>query len=385
MNFFAYNLWGFMRGLRRLGFSLTDEDLQRAVEGLQLTGAVLNSRQVLQVLQVLWCHNRQERLIFPAAFHQWLLLLGSGEGAVVAQETYLAQVVRRHREESPSTGSFWLGPPRPNDAVSTTVELVQGASREESLAARRLERLSNEELAALMAWSRPRPPLVQRGYIRRSSDRGDRWEPGETMRRGREGSEWLRLYFSAPRMELRHITILLDVSGSMTAYHRPLLQYLHTMMRQHPKLSVYTFSTRLTSITRALRYFHVDRSLAEISALTPDRGGGTRLGESLETLWRRERGRAVGSRSTLVIVTDGLESSFDDRIEQWVIQWRRYLAGRLYWWNPYAPNLDELTVTSARVLARHARYEPVATFDQLELAWKRLGDDPIGKRTGQLS
>lgn len=364
-----------MRGLRRLHFTLSPDDFARAITALEIAGAT-DEGAFYAVLRTLWCKNRQEVALFELAFVEWLLLLRDPHQNGAVRETFLSGIARRRRQEGMLTNPSWfMGGDEHEQDDELHVALAQGASQREFLENRRLDRLTDEEMHTLMALYRAKRPLTMPTYVARPDLSGRVWNPGETMRRGREGSEWLRLYYDRPRAQPLALTVLLDMSGSMAGYQRPLLQFLHAMMRHERGLKVYAFSTRLTALTRALKHFHVDRALADVSSAALDRGGGTRIGESLQRLWQRERGLGISTRSTLVLVSDGLEEGDGELVARWSSRWQRYLHGRTYWWNPFAVLAPlSLSTPSARVLARHTHYAVVPNFKSLTVAWSHLDE-----------
>ncbi len=366
------NLWSLMRGLRQLGFDLGEEDLAQAVDALRLLHA-RDEKTVFDVLRILWCKNFAQGALFQFAFFEWVLLLRHSEPGQSVQETYLGDVARRRRQQGILTNPSWFMGNEPGvQEAGVDIPITRGASQREVVGNRRLERLTDEELRVLMALYRPKRPLTMASYLARPDLRGSRWNPHETMRRGREGSEWVHLYYDSARRQPMALTVLLDMSGSMAAYHRPLLQFLHAMMRHERRLAVYAFSTRLSILTPSLKHFHVDRALADVSDATPDRGGGTRIGASLRSLWERERGRGVSSRSSLVLVSDGFEED-DGDLDRWAGRWQRYLSGRLYWWNPFeVKDPGRLSSPSMVALARHSVYATVPNFRSLTAAWAQL-------------
>src|SRR5262249_57202391 len=81
----------------------------------------------------------------------------------------------------------------------------------------------------------------------------------------------------------RRIVVLCDISGSMEAYARAYVQFLHAVARAGgPRTEVFTFATRLTRLTRALRVPHPQVALLRASEAAPDWSGGTRIGAALK-------------------------------------------------------------------------------------------------------
>ena len=368
------NLASLMRALRRLHFPLGTRDLLLAVQALEITGAH-NEAAMQAVLEAVWCKGVEDIAWFRLAFRQWAMLARRPGGAPV--ETYMASLARQRRTDGAATHPSWLAGDAGTTRGAADISLAHGASRREVLSHERLERLTDDELAWLMALYRPRTPLMMPSYLGKPGVDGHVWSPQHTVRYGREGSEWMRLYFERPRPEPLLLTVLLDMSGSMAVFQRPLLLFLHAMMRHQRGLAVYGFSTRLTRLTEALRRFHVDRALSEIAASVPDRGGGTRIADSLELLWRRERGRGISPRSTVVLVSDGFEAGDGTLTAQWAGRLAQFTGGRLYWWSPLTiENPRGLKTPSSAALARHSIYAAIPHFEALVQAWAKLDRQP---------
>lgn len=367
------NLRSLLRGLRRLGFILGHADLSAAVEALTVSRAQ-DMDSFYAVLVVLWCKTPQEIELMSQAFIQWVLLLSRPDGGPLSEHTLLAALAERHgKQRGAAHPSWWSDSQETFTDPSGSLVLTQGASRSEVLQHEPLDRLTDEEIAWLITWYRPRKPLMMQAYMVHKSDNGRFFSPSFTIRYGREGSEWVRMHFDDRTNEPLRLTVLIDMSGSMAAFHRPLLQFMHAMMRHQRGLSVYAFSTRLTSLTRSLRHFYVERALEDASALVVDRGGGTRIAESVESLWRRERGRGLTARSTVVLVSDGFEDGDGQLLRRWSARLEHYVSGRFYWWNPYSLEDPKTSaVPSVQALAAHAVYTGIANFQALSRAWSQL-------------
>ncbi len=104
------------------------------------------------------------------------------------------------------------------------------------------------------------------------------------------GGEPIRLLWRSPGdRRRRRLVLLVDVSGSMSAYARALVRFAHAAVTGRGDVEVFALGTRLTRLTSALRSHDADAALAAVTASTPDWEGGTRLG-------RHDRGvrRALG-------------------------------------------------------------------------------------------
>ncbi len=105
----------------------------------------------------------------------------------------------------------------------------------------------------------------------------------------------------------RKLVLLLDVSGSMEAYSRALLLYLHAARGSGRGVETFVFGTRLTRITTELATRDPDAALAAAARRVLDWSGGTRIGASLKA-YNDEWGRRGLTRGAVVVVlSDGCE------------------------------------------------------------------------------
>ena len=74
----------------------------------------------------------------------------------------------------------------------------------------------------------------------------------------------------------RKLVLLLDVSGSMEAYSRALLLYLHAARGSGRGVETFAFGTRLTRLTRELATRDPDAALAARSVTGASTGPGAR-------------------------------------------------------------------------------------------------------------
>jgi uncharacterized protein len=105
----------------------------------------------------------------------------------------------------------------------------------------------------------------------------------------------------------RRLVLILDVSGSMEAYSRALLLYLHAARGSGRGVETFVFGTRLTRVTNALATRDPDAALAEAARHVVDWAGGTRIGASLKH-YNDEWGRRGLTRGAVVVIlSDGCE------------------------------------------------------------------------------
>ena len=105
----------------------------------------------------------------------------------------------------------------------------------------------------------------------------------------------------------RKLVLLCDVSGSMEAYTRALLLFLHAVMGSGRGVEAFAFGTRLTRLTTELATRDPEQALDAATKRVVDWASGTRIGSSLKEfndLWGR---RALSRGAVVVIVSDGWE------------------------------------------------------------------------------
>ncbi|MBL7253182.1 vWA domain-containing protein [Paractinoplanes lichenicola] len=152
----------------------------------------------------------------------------------------------------------------------------------------------------------------------------------------------LRTYGEVVRLQWRHrpahqrrVLVLVDVSGSMKQYSADYLRFAHAMVAACERAEVFTFGTRLTRITPALRAPGTDAALAALAPLVLDAEGGTQIGQSLRTFLSSARFVTMSRGALVLVLSDGLERGDCAAMTAGTRRLSR-LAYRLCWWSPLA-------------------------------------------------
>jgi hypothetical protein len=132
----------------------------------------------------------------------------------------------------------------------------------------------------------------------------------------------------------RRVVLLIDVSGSMSAYADALLRLAHTYTSAGLPVEVFTLGTRLTHITRSLRQRDPERALVAAGTAVPDWSGGTRLADGIRAFLERWGRRGMARGAVVVVFSDGWERDHPEALGE---QMRRLqaLAHRVVWVNPH--------------------------------------------------
>lgn len=134
---------------------------------------------------------------------------------------------------------------------------------------------------------------------------------------------------------LRPIVLLIDISGSMKAHTADYLVYAHALTALAGKVETFTFGTRLTRITGALRQRRREIALARASALVGDWDGGTRIGPALHAFLANPRYAALLRGAVVMVLSDGLERGDPQPMREAVARIGRR-AWHLTWLTPLA-------------------------------------------------
>ncbi len=145
----------------------------------------------------------------------------------------------------------------------------------------------------------------------------------------------------------RRVVMLVDISGSMEAYARPLLRFAHIVVggsvaRSGSVVEAFSFGTRLTRLTRELSSRDADAAMTKAAAAVADWSGGTRLGASLQSFNDQWGTNGMARGAVVVIVSDGWDCGDPAELAAQMVRLRR-VAHRVIWVNPlkatpgYAP------------------------------------------------
>ncbi len=186
------------------------------------------------------------------------------------------------------------------------------------------------------AIARSRPRRTSR---RRSPDpRGDVLDMRRMMRRClRSGGDPVDQPWKSRKEVPRKLVVLCDISGSMDAYARALLLFLHSLVGTGHGVEAFAFGTRLTRLTGDLGTRDPEAALARATEVAIDWGSGTRIGASLAEFNAVYGRRALSRGAVVVIVSDGWERDDPDLIGREMAKLAR-AAYAIVWVNPLKGN-----------------------------------------------
>ncbi len=307
--------------------------VQETKDALDVAARVdlLDQRQLRWGLRSLLCSNAADWARFDQFFdYYWLrpnrrkveLPLSADRFLPSAASTYAS------REAPPEA--------RQEEDSGDSVERV-GASKRDVLTRSdfSLSQL-NADTRELEQWieqvaRRMRKRLLRRYQIRAS---GHRLHMRRTVRRSlRYGGLPLDLILQERRRELPRLVLITDVSRSMNVYSYFFLRFARGIIDAFKDTEAFAFHTRLIHVTDTLKERDSHRLKEKLAWISAGWGGGTRIGESLQTFNRDYARRLVSSRTFVFIMSDGYDTGEPEMLAEQVREIKRR-ARRVVWLNP---------------------------------------------------
>lgn len=334
----AENIAWFGRALRAAGLKVGPGRILDAVAAVEMAG-VGAREDFYWTLHALFVSRHEDSVVFDQAFrlfwrrraHQERLIAMLSPVAVPRPDQKRESVLRRV-EEALFAG---VGTERQVEKPRVEVEARLSASVEDVLRTKDFAQMSAAELAeARRRIAHLRMP-DDRARTRRliPDPKGRRLDLRASLRAAvATGGDLVLLKRRGPKEKPPPVVALVDISGSMADYSRPILSFLHALGGRR-KVSVFLFGTRLTNVTRQLARRDPDAALAAVSASARDWAGGTRIAASLRAFnveWSR---RVTAQNPVVLLFTDGLEREVDDTLSGEMARLKRSCR-RLVWLNP---------------------------------------------------
>lgn len=326
---FVAEIAGFGRALRDEGLPV---DAGRIADAIAALGELARAApgDPYWALRHTLVGRREDIEVFDRTFARWFLGGGEAEGPDA------------HELELPGLAQSDAAAADDPEAPDAIAEATSGWSPRETLLHKDFALLTEEELADLAAAITRLAPArpLRRSRRARPAERGTALDPRRTVRTSlRTGGDALRPVFRERVARPRRLVVLCDVSGSMSAYTRPMLLFAHALLRGGRGVEAFAFGTRLTRLTAELSSRGADDSLARASGRVADWSGGTRIGGSLQTFndtWGR---RGMSRGAVVVIVSDGWERDDAEAVAREMAR-LSLLAYAVVWVNPLKAQPD---------------------------------------------
>lgn len=346
------NIIYFCRALRRAGVPVAPSQIKDLIRAVEIVG-FSHKKDFFETLRACLITKHEHLLVFEQVFH---LFWRDPEFLNKMMQTLLpfAQNIDEN-PPAPKPGANRAAEAitdHAGDVLSRDIpdqeELILDAqlsfSQNERLASMDFEQMSNTEVKdaerAIAQLDFNLPKLPSRRY--RHSPFGNKVDVRSTLQSARfNGGEVLRLLRKRRIDKPRNLTILIDISGSMSTYSRMMMHFANAITTHAhrnnntnwTKINTFTFGTQLTNISRQIAGKDPDFALNSVGQLVKDWDGGTQIAANLEKfnlLWSR---RVLSSGSVVLLMTDGLERG-DTLVLEHQIKRLKLSCDKLIWLNP---------------------------------------------------
>ncbi len=336
------NIMHFARVLRKAGLPVGPGQVLDAIRAVMAVG-LSNRNDFYWTLHAVFVKHRTQLDVFDQAFHIFwknpeilermmqLILPDISDPNAASPDT---EEISRRVAEALSSGIGDQPEPQEEEEIEFDATLTWSAN--EVLGEKDFEKMSADEIRdAIAAVHRMKLPLNEVPTRRfKQSNAGTRVDMRRSMRAAlRSGTDFIPLMKRKRRMRRPPLVVICDISGSMERYSRMLLHFMHTVTNDRDRVHTFLFGTRLTNVTRYLRYKDVDEALEKVSEAAEDWSGGTRIGHCLEDFNKFWSRRVLTQGAIVVLISDGLDRDEGDGL---TLEMERLHMScrRLIWLNP---------------------------------------------------
>jgi len=379
------NILHFARVLRRAGLRVGPRQVLDAVEAVETAG-IGRREDFYWTLHATLVKRHEEQELFAQAFHVFWRnpkLLDKMMSLMLPEIETPPGATEEEKSRRLAEALFGEGTQHIEEEPVVEIDRSETFSKEELLRTRDFEKMSVAELAeAKAAISRLRLTLNEARTRRtRPAARGRLVDMRATLRATLRSGGVIPLRRRDYRRRRPPLVVLCDISGSMSAYARIFLHFLHALTNDRDRVHVFLFGTRLTHVTRELKHRDVDEALARVAARVEDWDGGTRIGETLHRFnvdWAR---RVLGQGATVLLVTDGLDRDAGEGVAAEIARLHRS-SRRLIWLNPLLryERFEPKALGVKAILPHVDEFRPVHNIASLASLVEALSDAHIGRK-----
>ena len=356
-------LAGFVGFVRANGFSVGIAE-QLAAVAVAAQGALGDRRRLRWSLKSLLCSQRPEWERFDRLFDAYFLPPNRSRVTPAGKRTGEAGA-------APGTQQGMAEIEGDGEAVGPVRDgALGGASAREAVGRTDFRELADE--AAMRAMEalvermarRLRKRLMRRTQVARL---GRRIHLRRTIRASlSRGGTPIDLVRVRRRRRLPRLTLILDVSRSMSLYSFFFLCFARGLLGAFRDAECFVFHTRLVRVSDALRERDPFRMREKLSLISFGWSGGTRIGECLQRFNAEHAGHMLGPHSIVVVMSDGLDTGPPDVLGEALAAIRRR-ARRLVWLNPLLgrPGYVPLAAGMQAALPHVDRFAPAHNLDSL--------------------
>jgi uncharacterized protein with von Willebrand factor type A (vWA) domain len=386
----AENVMHFARVLRSAGIAVGTDRVQLALQALRFAG--FDSRPDFHaVLSTCLLDRIEHKQLFDQAFELFWRDpdLEGRMRAMLLPKVRAQQALMPEQRENRRLGDALFPNPKPEAQQPQADEEIEfdaafSVSDSEVLRKADFDTMSADEWRAarraLLSLRWVFEPLpTRRAATAPRAGRVDWRATLQTM--ARHGGELGEMRWRRPRPLPAPMVVLADISGSMSRYSRMLLHFAHALGHAEARVESFVFGTRLTRTTRLLKSRDPDVAVSQVVKAVEDWSGGTRITTSLHEFNQRWARRCLSSRTTVLLISDGLEHG-DTKALAREMERLAKSCRRLIWLNPLL-RFEQFQPRAAgiRAMLPHVdRFLPVHNLESLEHLVHLLGSPDVPAR-----
>jgi len=324
----------FARRLKKKGLKITPGRVMDATRSLEVID-LSNRQDFSSALRTNLVSSREDLVVFDELFEQFFSLkpeLPLDLEAPAMEERVADEEMEE--EDLRSTSQQWeLSPAEEGDEEE---RLPSGYSPKEALMVKEFGQFPPEDQEALgRELLRLLSQIASRVSRRRKpSSKGREIHFPRTMRKAvRYGGEILELVRRRRKIKPMKVIVICDVSGSMDASTRFILQFFFGLQKIFPRSETLVFSTRLTRITDILRQYRWAEALTAMGKRVQDWSGGTKIGQCLHVFNERYARTLAAQSAVVILISDGWDRGDAELLDGEMKRLKRK-ARRVIWMNP---------------------------------------------------
>ncbi|MEM7374433.1 MAG: VWA domain-containing protein [Bacteroidota bacterium] len=332
-------LVGFANMARVKGLNVGVEECLVGLAAAQL-GTIKEKSSFRYALKAIFCCSPEDGELFDEIFDEYW---GMEKVGFTSRMTYFNQ---SNMQRDPKGSVVMMGQGQTEEAERENKEIT-GANAVERLVKTDFSQVAQVDHAYLeaLAWKLWKQMSLRLKRRQKRSIRKGRLDLRQTIRKSlASGGLPLQLQFKDRIQQKQRLVILLDVSGSMDKYSFFLLRFICALKAHFSQIEAFLFSTKLIRISEMLEPKLLDRTLVQLSKEANNWSSGTRIGDCFKEFNRSYAKRVLNGRSTVLILSDGLETGDPGELAKETSK-IRLRTRQLIWLNP---------------LKGMAGYEPIA-------------------------
>lgn len=294
---------GFANMARAKGLNVGVSETLAGLEAAQL-GTLGNKESLRYALKAIYCCSQEDTAVFDKIFDEYW---GMEKIGYTSRMTYSNQ---SYQQRDPKGSVVMMGMGESEESERENKE-ISGANAVERLAKTDFSKVSQVDHAYLeeLAWNLwKQMSLRMKRKLKQSLRKGRLDLRGSIRKSLATGGLPIHLQYKDRTLQKQRLIILLDVSGSMDKYSFFLLRFICALKTHFSQIEAFLFSTKLVRISDMLEPRLLDRTLDRLSQEANNWSSGTRIGACFKEFNRTYAKRILNGRSTVLILSDGLET-----------------------------------------------------------------------------